>query len=192
MSLDLFSQNKKEVGKKQLAGAWLDSPLGPILAISDDKELYLLEFAERKGLKREIQRLLAHTSSVLFEQRSEPIDSLERELKQYFAGNLTTFKTPIHLLGTPFQKEVWAELLKISPGQTCSYSTIATAVNRPSSQRAVANAIGANQLAIVIPCHRVIQANGSLGGYAGGTFRKRQLIELENLFNPTIAERNLR
>ena len=98
---------------------------------------------------------------------------------QYYAGTLKEFKTPLHLLGSPFQQEVWAELRRIPPGETRSYSDIATAMNRPSSQRAVANANGANQLAIVIPCHRVIQANGEIGGYGGGVSRKQWLLNHE-------------
>lgn len=162
-----------------LKATWLDSPLGPMLAIADDEFLYLLEFASRRGLEREIERLRSRTKSAIIPGRTKPIDSIETELTQYYAGTLNKFKTPLHLLGSPFQQEVWAELQKIPFGETRSYSDIAIGMNRPSSQRAVANANGANQLAIIIPCHRVIQANGEIGGYGGGVSRKQWLLNHE-------------
>jgi AraC family transcriptional regulator of adaptative response/methylated-DNA-[protein]-cysteine methyltransferase len=166
-----------------LKATWLDSPLGPMLAIANDEFLYLLEFVERRGLEREIERLRAKTNSTIIRGRTKPIESIESELKQYYVGTLKEFKTPLHLLGSPFQQEVWAELQKIPPGETRSYSDIAIAIKRPSSQRAVANASGANQLAIIIPCHRVIQANGKIGGYAGGISRKQWLLNHERPYS---------
>ncbi len=162
-----------------LKATWLDSPIGPMLSIADDEFLYLLEFVDRRGLEREIERLRLRTKSAIIPGRTKPIDSIEAELAQYYAGTLNEFKTPLHLLGSPFQQEVWKELQKIPPGETRSYSDIAIAMNRPSSQRAVANANGANQLAIIIPCHRVIQANGEIGGYGGGISRKQWLLNHE-------------
>ena len=99
--------------------------------------------------------------------------------RAYFEGKRQDFKTPLFLLGSPFQKRVWEELMKISPGKTRSYAEIAMAIGKPTAYRAVANANGANQLAIVIPCHRVINSNGELGGYGGGIARKKWLIDLE-------------
>ncbi len=162
-----------------LKATWLDSPLGPMLSIADDEFLYLLEFVDRRGLEREIERLRSRTKSAIIPGRTKPIDSIEVELAQYYAGTLNEFKTPLHILGSPFQQEVWHELQKIPPGETRSYSDIAISMNRPSSQRAVANANGANQLAIIIPCHRVIQANGEIGGYGGGISRKQWLLNHE-------------
>ncbi len=170
-----------ELDKQQsiLKASWLDSPLGPMLAISDEKVLYLLEFVERRGLEREIERLRQKTKSAIIPGNTAPITSIEAELKLYFAGTLKKFKTPIHLLGSPFQKQVWSELMRIPYGQTRSYLEQAQAIRKPTACRAVANANGANQLAIIIPCHRIINSNGDLGGYGGGISRKKWLIDLE-------------
>ena len=104
---------------------------------------------------------------------------IENELRFYFEGTLTEFKTPTHLLGSPFQQLVWRELLRIPCGQTRSYLEQAGAIGRHKAYKAVANANGANQLAVIIPCHRIINSNGSLGGYGGGLARKQWLLDHE-------------
>ena len=162
-----------------LKASWLDTPLGPMLAIADEVALYLLEFVERRGLEREVERLRTRTNSAIIPGSAAPIESIEIELKSYFDGNLKEFKTPLHLLGSPFQKMVWNELMNISYGETRSYGTQASAIGKDKAYRAVANANGANQIAIVIPCHRIINSNGDLGGYGGGVARKKWLIEHE-------------
>lgn len=162
-----------------LKASWLDTRLGPMIAIADDQALYLLEFVDRRGLEREVERLRQKTKSAIIPGCTQPIRSIERELSQYFEGELTEFKTPLFFLGSFFQKQVWEALKKIPHGETRSYSDIAKAVGRPTAFRAVAQANGSNQLAIVIPCHRVINANGDLGGYAGGLTRKEWLINHE-------------
>lgn len=138
----------------------IETPLGPIIAISDEEKLIRLQFGE----------LLSP------QERSKPIDSIERELEEYFKGNQPLFKTPMYLIGTPFQIKVWNELQKIPYGQTISYKELAEAIERPSATRAVANANGDNKFHIIIPCHRVIKSDGELGGYAAGTDLKKQLI----------------
>lgn len=164
-----------------LHAAWINnSPLGPMLAVADDHGLYLLEFIERRGLEGEIKRLCLKGKILL--GKNAPIDSIEWELKGYFEGALHTFQTPIHILGTPFQRSVWAELLRISYGETSSYLEQARALNKPKACRAVANANGRNQLALIIPCHRIIQSNGMWGGYAGGVMRKQWLLEHEKKY----------
>lgn len=162
-----------------LKASWLDTRLGPMIAIADEETLYLLEFVDRRGLEREVERLRQRTKSAIIPGYTEPIHSIERELDQYFDGKLKEFKTPLFLLGSPFQKRVWEELKKIPSGETRSYSEMAIAIGKPSAFRAVAQANGANQLAIVIPCHRVIGANGELTGYAGGLTRKKWLLNHE-------------
>jgi AraC family transcriptional regulator of adaptative response/methylated-DNA-[protein]-cysteine methyltransferase len=162
-----------------LKAAWLDSPLGPMLAIADEQALYLLEFVGRRGLEREIERLRTRTKSVIIPGETAPIMSIKEELTAYFEGNLYTFKTPLFLLGSPFQKSVWEELLRIPYGQTRSYLEQATAMGKASSCRAVANANGANQIAIAIPCHRIITSSGELGGYGSGVPRKKWLLDHE-------------
>ncbi len=159
--------------------AWFDTLLGPMLAIADDQALYLLEFQQRRGLEREIERLRVKIKSAIIPGSTGPIASIEKELKAYFSGDLKTFKTPIKLLGSPFQNLVWEELRQIPYGETRSYTQEAVAIGKPSACRAVANANGANQLAIIIPCHRIINSNGDLGGYGGGINHKQWLLDHE-------------
>lgn len=102
-----------------------------------------------------------------------------KELDEYFEGGRKSFDIPLEPSGTPFQKAVWAELLRIPYGATVSYSAVAKAIGRPSAVRAVAAAIGANPISIMVPCHRVIGSDGSLTGYAGGLPAKARLLELE-------------
>jgi AraC family transcriptional regulator of adaptative response/methylated-DNA-[protein]-cysteine methyltransferase len=162
-----------------LKAAWLDTQLGPMIAIADEHMLYLLEFVDRRGLERQIERLRVKTKSAIIPGRTSIIDSIENELKQYFNNKLRQFKTPLCLLGSFFQKHVWEELQKIPSGETRSYGDLAKVIGKPSAFRAVANANGANQHAIVIPCHRVINTNGELGGYGGGLARKEWLLNHE-------------
>jgi AraC family transcriptional regulator, regulatory protein of adaptative response / methylated-DNA-[protein]-cysteine methyltransferase len=162
-----------------LKASWLDTRLGPMIAIADEEALYLLEFVDRRGLEREVEHLRQKTKSVIIPGYTQPISSIESELNQYFSSKLIEFKTPLFFLGSPFQKNVWEELKKIPLGETRSYSDIAAAIGKPSAFRAVAQANGANQLAIIIPCHRVINTNGELGGYGGGLARKKWLINHE-------------
>jgi AraC family transcriptional regulator of adaptative response/methylated-DNA-[protein]-cysteine methyltransferase len=162
-----------------LKASWLETPLGPMLAIADERFLYLLEFIECRGLEREIERLRIKTKSAIIPGATDPITSIQRELKSYFDGTLKIFETPIFLLGNPFQKLAWEMLTLIPYGETRSYLAQAIQIGRPSASRAVANANGANQIAIVIPCHRIINSNGNLGGYGGGIGRKIWLLEHE-------------
>jgi AraC family transcriptional regulator of adaptative response/methylated-DNA-[protein]-cysteine methyltransferase len=162
-----------------LFAAWLDTPLGPMTAIADDEALYLLEFVDRRGLEREIERLRQRHKAGIAPGRTAPIAQIERELADYFAGRSTTFETPVVRSGSPFQNAVWDALLTIPPGETWSYAKLAQVVGRPKAVRAAGSANGCNQLAIVIPCHRVITSDGELGGYAGGLPRKKWLLEHE-------------
>ena len=101
------------------------------------------------------------------------------QLHSYFEGERQTFTLPLRLVGTAFQQEIWAALRKIAYGQTCSYLSVAQQIGRPRAVRAVANAIGANPLSLLIPCHRVIGSSGNLTGYAGGLEAKRFLLAKE-------------
>ncbi len=162
-----------------LAATWLHTPLGPMLAIASEEALYLLEFFDRKNLEQEIELLRQRTNSNIVVERTTTINMIENELRHYFNGELKQFITPLFLLGSSFQKRVWEELQKIPSGTTCSYSEIAVAIGQPSAARAVARANSTNQCAIIIPCHRVINANDKLGGYAAGLMRKEWLIKHE-------------
>ncbi|MGL4226405.1 MAG: methylated-DNA--[protein]-cysteine S-methyltransferase [Rickettsia sp.] len=162
-----------------LKSAWLDTPLGSMLAISDEERLYLLDFAESKGLEHKIKRLKIKTKSAITEDRTKPISSIEEGLKLYFNGTLQKCNTPVSLLGSEFQKLVWQELMNVPYGETRRYFAQAKLIGRERSYRAVANANGANKFAIIIPCHRIINNNGELGGYGSGLDRKKCLIDHE-------------
>jgi AraC family transcriptional regulator, regulatory protein of adaptative response / methylated-DNA-[protein]-cysteine methyltransferase len=164
---------------KILKASWLDTKLGPMVAIADETGLYLLEFVDRRGLECEVERLRLRAKAAIIPGVTDSITSITLELASYFDGTLTEFKTPLYLLGSSFQKLVWEELMRIPYGQTRSYAAQADAIGNNQAYRAVANANGANQLAIVIPCHRIINSNGDLGGYGGGIARKQWLINHE-------------
>ena len=168
-----------EALKKYFYQVWLDTPLGSMLAISDEDALYLLEFVDYPRLEREVERVMVKTTGVIVPGISAPLKQIKSELQWYFNGSLQEFKVPLRFVGSPFQKLVWDELKRIPYGQTRSYADQAKALGKQKAYRAVANANGANQLAIIIPCHRIINSNGDLGGYGGGVQRKKWLIDFE-------------
>ncbi|MFI3310642.1 methylated-DNA--[protein]-cysteine S-methyltransferase [Ewingella allii] len=162
-----------------LKAEWIDTPIGTLLAIADAQALHLLEFVDRKALPNEIQRLKEKSGSQIIMARSPVIELLEQELNAYFSGLCGHFTTPLAQLGSLFSRQVWDALRAIPLGELRSYSAIARDIGRDSASRAVARANGENQISLLIPCHRVIGANGSLSGYGGGLWRKRWLIEHE-------------
>lgn len=159
--------------------AWLDTKLGPMIAIADEDKLYLLEFVNRRDLEKTIERLKMRTKSSIILGTNKPIQSIEKELNLYFAGDLQVFKTPVVLIGSAFQKQIWEALRNIPYGKTLSYLNLAKTIGNDAACRAVARANSTNQLVIVIPCHRVINHNGNLGGYSSGLMRKEWLLNLE-------------
>ncbi|MEM7318301.1 MAG: methylated-DNA--[protein]-cysteine S-methyltransferase, partial [Pseudomonadota bacterium] len=139
---------------------------------------------DRKALPRELARLQRDQPGGIGIGRPAPTQQLADELAAYFSGACATFKTPLHLHGTPFQREVWSALRTIPAGETRSYAQLAAELGRPTSTRAVARANGANTLALVVPCHRIIGSDGALTGYGGGIWRKQRLIEIERQYAP--------
>lgn len=162
-----------------LKASMIDTLLGPMIAISDDNSLRLLEFADRRGLEKEIERLRKRQKAAIIPGSTDPIAMIRQELDLYFSGKLKSFKTPLHLIGSDFQKKAWHALQQIPYGETRSYKSQAEITGNEKAYRAVANANGANQLAIIIPCHRIINHNGDLGGYGGGQPRKEWLLKHE-------------
>ena len=150
-----------------------------MLAVADPHALHLLEFFDRKALPAELTRLRERTRSTISFGRAAPINQVEAELRAYFDSRSAIFSTVLARTGSAFTQRVWQELMAIPPGVTRSYAELAAGLGRPSAARAVARANGANQVAIVVPCHRVIGADGTLTGYGGGLWRKRWLIEHE-------------
>jgi AraC family transcriptional regulator, regulatory protein of adaptative response / methylated-DNA-[protein]-cysteine methyltransferase len=171
-----------------LRATWIPTPLGDMIAVSSRSHLYLLEFIDRKGLAAELSRLQAASREGIGIGIMPPSEQAGAELSDYFAARSDSFLTPLALAGSAFTQEVWNALRAIPAGQTRSYSDLARQIGRPSATRAVARANGANQIALMIPCHRVIGADGSLTGYGGGLWRKQRLIEIERQLKTTKKE----
>lgn len=162
-----------------LYAQWLDTPLGSMLSISSDDALVLLEFVDRRGLEREIERLRNRLNAIIIPKENTISNSIRDDLDNYFSGNNLEFKTPIEYIGSTFQMSVWNALRAIPAGTTSTYKDLAKRIGNDKSSRAVGNANGANQLSLIIPCHRIIESNGGLGGYGGGTQRKQWLLDHE-------------
>lgn len=157
----------------------IDTPLGEMIAGATKEGICLLEFNDRKNLDSEFEDLASLFNTKVVNGRNKHLRELKKQLKDYFKGTRKEFTIPLIKQGTEFQQEVWKELQRIPYGTTRSYLDQATSLNNPGSVRAVANANGANRIAIIIPCHRVIGSDGSLVGYGGGLERKRWLIDHE-------------
>jgi AraC family transcriptional regulator of adaptative response/methylated-DNA-[protein]-cysteine methyltransferase len=157
----------------------IETPLGTMLALADDAGLRLLEFVDRRGLERELVGLRRRLQCAVVPGSNPVLDETARQLEAYFAGRSLTFDLPLAPVGSDFQRRVWSELGRIPPGRTRSYAEMAARLGIPKAPRAIGRANGSNMLAIVIPCHRVINADGSLCGYAGGIWRKQRLLDHE-------------
>jgi methylated-DNA-[protein]-cysteine S-methyltransferase len=144
-----------------------ESPLGPLTITASERGLTELRFPGRASILAEDDRC------------PEALSPTREQLDQYFAGERRDFELALDFAGTPFQQRVWQRLLEIPYGSTLSYSQLAEAVGRPDILRGVAATVGRTPIPIVIPCHRVVGANGALTGYGGGLDRKRALLDLE-------------
>lgn len=156
-----------------------DAPLGPMIAVANETGLCLLEFGDRRMLESEFSDLQKRLGAVLLPGKNEFTEAAIKQLLEYFAGERKTFAVPLHAPGTAFQQRVWAALREIPYGETRSYGEIAAAMSNPGAVRAVGTANGMNRIAIMIPCHRVIGADGTLTGYGGGLWRKDWLLKHE-------------
>ncbi|HTE04769.1 MAG TPA: methylated-DNA--[protein]-cysteine S-methyltransferase, partial [Planctomycetota bacterium] len=155
------------------------TPLGPMLAGATEQGLLLLEFTDRRMLERQLKTLHRRLNCAFVPGSNPVLAQLGEELRAYFAGEPVSFRTPLLLPGSTFQREVWEHLRAIPRGATSSYAAVARAIGRPAAVRAVARANGDNRIAILVPCHRVIGSDGQLTGYGGGLWRKRWLLDLE-------------
>lgn len=157
---------------------WIESPLGPLVVGATDRGVCLLEYSDRDKLDAQLAGVRERLGPVL--PGSHPLlDRLRVELAEYFAGTRREFTLPLEYPGTSFQVKVWNGLRRIPYGETLSYEKLAWSVGSPAAQRAVGHANGQNRLAIIIPCHRVVNKDGKLGGYGGGLWRKQLLLNLE-------------
>ncbi len=162
-----------------LQADWFETPLGTALAAGGNDCLHLLCFIEKASLVRKMALVQKNLKAWLELGKSDSVESAKRELSEYFDGTRRTFETPAGLNGTVFQRRVWDELRTVPYGETISYSGLAVAIGKPAAFRAVAQANAQNPVAIIVPCHRVINADGSLGGYSAGVERKQWLLDFE-------------
>ncbi len=166
-------------GARTISATLVSTPIGAFVAAALPDRICMFDFLERKAILTQTKTLQRWFDDPIVPGTNEALEQLRTELDQYFAGTRTHFDVPLAVEGTPFQREVWNALLTIPYGETRSYEQIARAIHRPNAQRAVGKANGDNRIAILIPCHRVIEKSGALRGYAGGLWRKQRLLELE-------------
>lgn len=173
--------------KLQLFLERIDTPIGELVLVADrDKNLRAVDWTEYEHRTRRFLRLHYGEDGFRLEPAPSPSD-LAAAMKNYFAGELDAIDSlPVQTAGTPFQRAVWSALREIPRGSTESYGKLAQRIGRPTAIRAVGLANGSNPIGIVVPCHRVIGANGSLTGYGGGMERKRWLLEHEGAKTRTL------
>ena len=158
----------------------LESPVGKLIIGATSQGCCLLEYEDRGGLVKIQRRITRQYKLEMTRGTNAFLDQLDLELGQYFKGLRKIFSMPLDVRGTPFQRAVWKQLLNIPYGETRTYGEIAALVGKPLAFRAMGRANGDNPLAVVIPCHRVVQHDGKLRGYGGGLWRKEYLLSLEN------------
>lgn len=189
ISLDTFIQikrvffilhNTQYKPNNDLSYSFIETPIGLMLAIFSKKGLCLLEFLDTKMLETEINALIQHFQSNLVFNQTERHIELQTQINHYFQNKRKNFNIPLDMVGTDFQLKVWNELIKIDYGKTISYLQQSINLSMPNATRAVASANGKNKISILVPCHRVLRKGGDLGGYSGGIYRKKYLIDLEN------------
>jgi O-6-methylguanine DNA methyltransferase len=155
-----------DIKPDKLYRAFYKSPIGRIEITATEKEICSLDFVKDKT---------SHKATAL----SPALRECLKQLDEYFAGKRRIFELMLRLAGSEFQCDVWQALLDVPHGATASYADVAKAVRRPKAVRAVGSANGANPIAVIVPCHRIIASDGGLGGYGGGLWRKEWLIEHE-------------
>ncbi|QJR13429.1 methylated-DNA--[protein]-cysteine S-methyltransferase [Usitatibacter palustris] len=156
------------------------SPLGTMLAAANEHGLTRVDFIDSKYMRPvdpDWQEDTKHPSLV----------ACEKQLAEYFEGERAVFDLPLNPRGTPFQKRIWEEISGVAYGETIIYSELARRAGSPGSSRAAGAATGRNPIAIIVPCHRIVGADGSLTGYAGGLPRKTRLLELEGVLQGSLV-----
>ncbi|MFJ1430379.1 methylated-DNA--[protein]-cysteine S-methyltransferase [Capnocytophaga canimorsus] len=161
--------------ENKLIAKYIQTPLGKMMGIFTQNGLCILEYTDKKTFQKDITSL---NKEIIFTENELTL-LLETEIENYFKGELKEFSIPLDLTGTPFQQKVWRILQQIPYGKTISYKEQAQKYRDNKAIRAIASANGKNKISIIIPCHRVIGSDGNLIGYAGGIWRKKKLLELE-------------
>jgi len=178
MVLNLI-QTQGKYGENKVYVSTIPTPIGEMLVLETKRGICLLEFLDRKGLEHGVQVVLEKGKGQLREGGNNFFALLSEELEVYFRECTSPFSVPLDMMGTEFQKQVWNSLIEIPVGQTRTYSQVAETIGKSKAVRAVGNANAKNPIAIVIPCHRLIGANGTLTGYGGGIWRKEWLLKRE-------------
>lgn len=173
------AKSKQQEEKQLVHFAWVETPLGAMVAGASDQGVCLLEFSDRRMLENQFKKIKKYFGDAIVPGKNKHLEQMEKELNEYFAGKRKKFECQLDFPGTEFQKKVWNGLLTIPHGKTTSYQELAKKIGHPGAVRALGTANGMNRISIIIPCHRVINKGGALGGYGGGKWRKQRLLELE-------------
>jgi len=163
---------------------WTDTPIGRLLLACTNAGLCLAEFVEAERLPGLVNDVRRFFGPAIAQGEHQHLEQARTEIADYFAGRLTRFHVPVVYSGTPFQQAVWRRLREVPYGKTLSYEGLARAVGVPKGQRAVGRANGQNRIAVIVPCHRVINKDGRTGGYGAHPWRKDFLLQLEQRFCP--------
>lgn len=155
------------------------TPLGPMFVCATERGVCLLEFVDRQRLEKEIDDLQRLLSARVIAGENQHTRQTQQEIGEYFAGSRQRFEVALDIPGSDLQRQVWRQIQSLEYGTTTWYQAIAQGIGNPAAVRAVASTIGANRVAIIIPCHRIIAKDGTPGGYAGGLARKKWLLEHE-------------
>lgn len=180
----------KAIKKNIIATSTIKTPLGDMFCAATSKGICILSFFEQKNLEKQIEKVQKFFNAEAIPAHNRYFECIQKELDEYFEGKRGDFTVPLQLVGTPFQQDVWKILQSIPYGETISYKEEAELLKKPNAARAVGSANGQNMISILIPCHRIIQSNGSLGGYAGGLDKKEALLKLENNHYYDIMRKN--
>ncbi len=170
--------------KEKIHIAYYKTKIGELIIGSYDTKLCLLDFRYRRMRTTVDSRIKQHLNADFTLQEDEMLLEAKKQIDEYLQGDRKEFSIPFLQLGSGFQKEVWNELLNIHYGETATYLDIAKGIDNPKAVRAVASANGANAIALMVPCHRIIESNGGLGGYGGGVSIKKRLLNLETANTP--------
>jgi AraC family transcriptional regulator of adaptative response/methylated-DNA-[protein]-cysteine methyltransferase len=165
----------------------LSTPLGELLALADDAGLRVLQFPDHPALAGQVERCRRQLGTMNVPGSNGHLEAVGRELDQYFAGQRKIFTVALAPIGTSFQRRVWNQLSEVGFSGLCTYSELARGLGKPGGARALGNALGANPIVILIPCHRVVRGDGTIGGYGGGAWRKRRLLAHERRFGQHAA-----
>ncbi len=181
MVADCAVLNKPKVKnmKKSIHISYHKTEIGELIIGSFEEKICLVGFCCHKKRTAVYNRIKKRLNADFEQKEDKIIKETKVQIDEYLQGDRKEFNVPVLLLGTDFQKQVWNELKNVAYGKTASYLDIAKRINNPKAVRAAASANGANAISLIIPCHRIIESNGGLGGYGGGLTAKKRLLKME-------------